>query len=177
MPATPTMQRTLNLKVKKREGFRPFAPAVLAEHADEWFDLDGPSPYMTFVAPVPSATGWSLPHDPGSGDTVTEVGSAEVRSAIPAVTHVDGSARIQTVDDRAGPRAPPDPRRLRRRTGLPGAGQHSFNVRGEPIVATPEDAYRCFMTTDMDWLVLEDCLLARDEQPPWTGPALEIEPD
>ncbi|MEZ5179380.1 MAG: carbamoyltransferase [Acidimicrobiales bacterium] len=163
-------QRTLNLRVKKREGFRPFAPAVLAEHAAEWFDVDGTSPYMTFVAPV-AADRLVDPEGPGvgSGAVLTEV-VAQVRSQIPAVTHVDNSARLQTVDRDQAPAFHRILEAFHRRTGCPVLVNTSFNVRGEPIVATPEDAYRCFMTTDLDHLVLEDCILTRTEQPVWTGP-------
>jgi carbamoyltransferase len=173
-PRDPEIQRSLNLRIKKRESFRPFAPAVLAEHADSWFDLGQPSPYMTLVAPV-AEQHWIDPGQRPSGDatTITDVVS-QVRSAIPAVTHVDRSARVQTVD---AVRAPAFHRILDafyRQTGCPVLVNTSFNVRGEPIVATPEDAYRCFMHTEIDHLVLEDCLLAKADQPAWDGPALDV---
>jgi len=183
-PRNPETQRTLNLKVKKREGFRPFAPAVLAEHAAEWFDLDVPSPYMTLVAQVatermlvPVSVGSGDHHR--SGDDATDLADlvAQVRSTIPAVTHLDGSARVQTVDAEQAPAFHRILTAFHRRTGCPVLVNTSFNVRGEPIVATPEDAYRCFMTTDIEHLLIEDCLLSKVDQPPWTGPVPEPELD
>ncbi|MGN6692726.1 MAG: carbamoyltransferase family protein [Aquihabitans sp.] len=174
-PRDPEAQRTLNLKVKQRESFRPFAPAVLAEHADEWFDLDGTSPYMTFVAPV-AEDRWIAPEGQPAGDTITDV-VAQVRSQIPAVTHVDHSARIQTVDAEQAPAFHRILSAFHARTGCPVLVNTSFNVRGEPIVATPDDAYRCFVNTGIDVLVLEDCLLVRTEQPPWDGPPVDLELD
>ncbi|MEZ5182478.1 MAG: carbamoyltransferase N-terminal domain-containing protein [Acidimicrobiales bacterium] len=170
----PDAQRTLNLRVKKREGFRPFAPAVLAEHADEWFETSGPSPYMTFVDPV--AADRLVPAERTDGATITEV-AAQVRSQIPAVTHVDGSARLQTVDAQQAPELHRILAAFHARTGCPVLVNTSFNVRGEPIVATAEDAYRCFATTDLDVLVLEECLLRREDQPPWDGPMPDLELD
>lgn len=169
-----SMQRRLNLKIKNRESFRPFAPIVLEDRVQDWFELDRPSPYMSIVAPVrgaenedsePDTDNPPSPHDPA--DLAGRL--ATVRSPIPAVTHVDGSARIQTVDaDRN-----PDLHRLLgafdELTGCPVLVNTSFNVRGEPIVATAEDAYRCFMATDMDWLLLDDCLLSKAEQPRSAG--------
>jgi carbamoyltransferase len=174
-PRDPEAQRTLNLKVKQRESFRPFAPAVLAEHADEWFDLDGASPYMTFVAPV-AEDRWVALADDRSGGTITDV-VAQVRSQIPAVTHVDHSARVQTVDAEQSPDFHRILSAFYERTGCPVLVNTSFNVRGEPIVATPDDAYRCFVNTGIDVLVLEDCLLVRTEQPPWDGPPVDLELD
>ncbi len=174
-PRSPDVQRTLNEKIKQRESFRPFAPAVLAEHAADWFVLDDESPYMLFTTRVhPDHLGEPEPVADGA-DIFEQL--AAVRSDIPAVTHVDGSARVQTVD---ADRAPGFHRLLtafRELTGCPVLVNTSFNVRGEPIVNTPDDAYRCFMTTDMDVLVLEDCVLERADQPPWTGPAVELELD
>jgi carbamoyltransferase len=167
----PEVQRALNLRVKQREEFRPFAPAVLAEAAADWFALPGPSPYMTFVAPVaPDRLVAQPAPDP---DRSMADRLAQVRSEIPAVTHVDGSARIQTVDADQAPAFHAILDAFYRRTGCPVLVNTSFNVRGEPIVATPDDAYRCFMSTDLDHLVLEDCILDRAEQPPWTGPLIE----
>ncbi len=172
----PEMQRQLNLKIKKRESFRPFAPAVLAEHADAWFATERQSPYMLFTAPV---RGFELAADvdaagtePPAPDEALGLGAKldAVRSPIPAVTHVDGSARIQTVDAERAPRLHPILAAFHDRTGCPVLVNTSFNVRGEPIVCRPEEAYRCFMTTDMDWLLLEDCLLSKADQPAWTGP-------
>jgi carbamoyltransferase len=171
----PEAQRTLNIRVKQREGFRPFAPAVLSEHASEWFDVAGPSPYMTFVEPVAAAR-WIEPAPAATGAAITDV-VAQVRSQIPAVTHVDRSARLETVDPQTAPAFHRILTAFHERTGCPVLVNTSFNVRGEPIVGTPDDAYRCFMTTDIDALLLEDCLLLRADQPPWTGPATELELD
>ncbi len=168
-----TMQAQLNLRIKDRESFRPFAPIVLAERAADWFDIDRPSRYMSFVAGVRGASALPSEHESADPSQVVDLTArlASVRSPIPAVTHVDGTARLQTVDADHHP----DLHRLLRAfddlTGCPVLVNTSFNVRGEPIVATAEDAYRCFMTTDMDWLLIDDCLLAKDEQPPWSGPA------
>jgi carbamoyltransferase len=165
-PRDPEMQRTLNLRIKQRESFRPFAPVVLAERCADWFEFDGDSPYMSFVAPVRGAEVDDALASP-SDDLVERL--SLVRSPIPAVTHVDGSARLQTVTaERA-----PDLHRLLgafdRLTGCPVLLNTSFNVRGEPIVATPEDAYRCFMLTELDHLLVEDCLFDKADQPPWRG--------
>ncbi len=162
-------QRVLNLRVKQREGFRPFAPAVLAERASEWFDVDHASPYMTFVHKVDQAR-LTMPTEGvlsvQTGATVTDV-VAQVRSEIPAVTHVDHTARIQTVDEVRFPQFHRLLTAFYERTGCPVLVNTSFNLRGEPIVATPIDAYRTFMSTDLDWLLLEDCLLTRQDQPPF----------
>lgn len=171
----PDAQRTLNLRVKQREGFRPFAPAVMAEHASDWFDLEDDSPYMTFVEPVAEAR-LRTPEPLGEGALLTDV-VAQVRSEIPAVTHVDGSARVQTVDRHQSPAFHRILEAFHRRTGCPVLVNTSFNVRGEPIVATPEDAYHCFATTDIDFLLLEDCLLSKVDQPLWDGPAINVELD
>lgn len=168
-------QRRINLQIKKRESFRPFAPAVLAEEAATWFDLDHPSPYMLFVAPVraavPAGT-LASPDAEAAADAPADLAGALARidSPIPAVTHVDGTARIQTVDAASSPAFHRLLAAFHDLTGCPVLVNTSFNVRGEPIVESPEDAYRCFMTTDLDWLVLEDCLLDKREQPAWTGP-------
>jgi len=162
-----TMQQRLNVKIKNRESFRPFAPVVLEERCAEWFEIDGPSPYMSFVAgvrnsttPVESDPTELLPTDPANlGDRL-----GSIRSPIPAVTHVDGTARVQTVDAERYPELFRILSAFEGLTGCPVLVNTSFNVRGEPIVATFEDAYRCFMATDMDWLLVEDCLLDRAEQ-------------
>ena len=186
-PRQPDVQRSLNLRIKNRESFRPFAPAVLAEEAAAWFDLDQESPYMTLVAPV-ARSRWVEPvttsgsstgragGTEGAGATITDV-VTEVRSEIPAVTHVDHSARIQTVDAERAPAFHRILSAFHRQTGCPVLVNTSFNVRGEPIVNTPADAYRCFMTTDIDHLLLEDCLLSKADQPPWDGPETPIELD
>jgi carbamoyltransferase len=164
-PRSPEMQSRMNLKIKFREGFRPFAPAVLADKAGAWFDLQGHSPYMLIVAQV--AADRKLPAAEGD-DALQGLDRLKTRrSVIPAVTHVDGSARIQTVDGRWNPRFRAVLEAFDARTGCPVLVNTSFNVRGEPIVCSPEDAYRCFMRTDMDYLVVEDCLLAKGDQPPW----------
>ncbi|MFN7149966.1 MAG: carbamoyltransferase C-terminal domain-containing protein, partial [Microthrixaceae bacterium] len=165
-PRDPEMQRTLNLRIKQRESFRPFAPVVLAERCADWFEFDGDSPYMSFVAPVRGAEVAEALASP-SDDLVERL--SLVRSPIPAVTHVDGSARLQTV---TAQRAPDLHRLLSafdRLTGCPVLLNTSFNVRGEPIVATAEDAYRCFMLTELDHLLVEDCLFDKADQPPWQG--------
>ena len=174
-PRSRGMQRDLNLKIKQRESFRPFAPAVLADRADEWFELPGPSPYMTFVVPVVGAS--MAPEDPEASADDLHAKLDRVRSPIPAVTHVDGSARVQTVTAERAPGLHAILTAFDELTGCPVLVNTSFNVRGEPIVHTPEDAYRCFMTTDIDLLVLEDCLLRKVDQPPWTAPAPRFEPD
>jgi carbamoyltransferase len=157
------MQSVMNLKIKFRESFRPFAPAVLREHVGEWFELDGDSPYMLLVADVKPEHRLPL-----SADTASVQGLAQLnvpRSAIPAVTHVDYSARIQTVRRDVSPRYYDIIDAFYRRTGCPVIVNTSFNVRGEPIVCTPDDAYRCFMRTNIDALVLGSFLLEKVDQP------------
>jgi carbamoyltransferase len=164
-PRDPAMQRTMNLKIKQRESFRPFAPTVLAEQAGAWFDLDGPSPYMLVTAPVTSSRRVAPPD-------VALHGLARLdapRSVIPAVTHVDHSARVQTLTRGDNPRYYDLIARFGARTGCPLLINTSFNVRGEPIVCTPGDAYACFMRTGIDHLVVGDHLLAKSAQPPWRG--------
>ncbi len=173
---SPAMQLVLNEKVKGRESFRPFAPAVLADCAGDWFDLDAESPYMVFTVSV-RADRRLAPDEPApSGRTVLDQ-VKDVRSTIPAVTHVDGSARVQTVDVERFPSFHGILTAFDDLTGCTVLVNTSFNVRGEPIVCTPEDAYRCFMTTGIDWLVLEDCLLDRREQPDWSDEPAPIELD
>jgi carbamoyltransferase len=161
---SPKMQSTMNLKIKFRESFRPFAPAVLREHVGEWFELDGDSPYMLLVADVQPSR--RLPADPGA-DGLWGIDQLNVpRSDIPAVTHVDYSARVQTVRRDTNPDYYDIIAAFYRRTGCPVIVNTSFNVRGEPIVCTPEDAYRCFLRTDMDTLVLGNFILEKTEQAP-----------
>jgi carbamoyltransferase len=167
-PRSPTMQATMNLKIKFRESFRPFAPVVLRERASEWFDIrpEHESPYMLLVAPVLDER--RTPVDPEAMRTMQTDPDLRhrvnvVRSEIPAVTHVDYSARLQTVDEARNPRLHGLMTAFERLTGCPVLVNTSFNVRGEPIVCTPEDAYRCFLATDMDILVLEDVVIAKDE--------------
>jgi carbamoyltransferase len=152
----------MNLKIKFRESFRPFAPAVLREQVDEWFDLDADSPYMLLVADVQSLR--RLPTSDAAEDLWGIEKLNVPRSVIPAVTHVDYSARIQTVRRDTNPLYYDIIDAFYRRTGCPVIVNTSFNVRGEPIVCTPEDAYRCFMRTDMDVLVLENFVLEKTEQ-------------
>ena len=164
------MQSKMNLKIKFRESFRPFAPAVLKEDAPEYFELDAESPYMLMVAPVRSEllTPESVhPHaKDGSDDMINIIN--QTRSLIPAVTHVDNSARIQTVDEATNPLFTEVLRSFKRRTGSSVLVNTSFNVRGEPIVCSPLDAYKCFMRTNMDVLVLERHILIKTEQPNYT---------
>jgi carbamoyltransferase len=166
-PRRPDMQSRMNLKIKFRESFRPFAPSVLLEHAAEYFDLEVESPYMLLAAPVQQRRQLPMEHAMADGDDMLPVLN-QSRSDIPAVTHVDYSARVQTV----GPEANPEFRRLLQafhaKTGCAVLVNTSFNVRGEPIVCTPMDAYRCFMRTGIDLLVLEDRLLWKQKQPSQT---------
>jgi carbamoyltransferase len=157
----PAMQTTMNLKIKFRESFRPFAPIVLRERASEFFDMgpDAESPYMLLVAPV---RGQRAP-DAGTATGLDRI--RQVRSSIPAVTHVDGSARVQTVDRERNPRLHELLEAFAGITGCPVMINTSFNVRGEPLVCTPGDAYKCFMATDIDALVIDDFVLLKEEQP------------
>jgi carbamoyltransferase len=161
-PRSPTMQKNLNLKVKYRESFRPFAPAVLREDVADWFELESDSPYMLLVADVRK-------------DRRREMNSAEQllfgidklnvsRSQIPAVTHIDYSARIQTVSEATNPLFHRLLKEFKRLTGCPVLVNTSFNVRGEPIVCTPEDAFRCFMGNELDLLVAGNCVLRKADQ-------------
>jgi carbamoyltransferase len=164
-PRSPQMQRDLNLKIKFREGFRPFAPAVLAEKATDWFDLTGTSPYMLLTTAVAPHRLTPLPQTDAQGfDRLRQIGE---QSQIPAVTHVDYSARVQTVHRETNPVFHALLTAFDHLTGCPVLVNTSFNVRGEPIVCTPEDAYRCFMRSHMDVLVLERCILHRNQQPEW----------
>jgi carbamoyltransferase len=155
------MQSVMNLKVKFRESFRPFAPIVRRERVSEYFDLEVDSPYMLLVAPVRSDLRQPLPE----GVTGLDLLKAQ-RSTIPAVTHVDYSARIQTVDGKDNPLLYELLLRFEQATGCGVLVNTSFNVRGEPIVCTPEDAYRCFVNTEMDFLVMGSFVLERTAQPP-----------
>ncbi len=161
-PADPEMQRTLNLKVKFRESFRPFAPAVLREDVAEWFELDCDSPYMLLVAGVRADKRRAV-NDAG------KFGLDKLnmpRSSIPAVTHVDYSARVQTVTADVNPRFHALLARFKALTGVPVLVNTSFNVRGEPIVGTPADAFRCFMATELDLLVVGNFILRKSDQDP-----------
>ncbi len=168
---SPRMQATMNVKIKFRESFRPFAPVVPREDAPEWFELEPgqESPYMLLVAPVRECHRVDIPDgqlrvmetDPDLRHRVNVV-----RSTIPAVTHVDYSARVQTVDEERNPRFYRLLKTFEGLTGCPVLVNTSFNVRGEPIVCTPQEAYRCFLATDMDALVLEDCVLLKQDVEP-----------
>jgi len=162
-PRSAQMQSRMNLKIKYRESFRPFAPVVLAERAADWFELDRDSPYMLLVAPVCGASSAALAE--GEDDMLQLL--ARKRSALPAITHVDGSARVQTLRREQHPLLHGVLCEFERLSGCPVLVNTSFNVRGEPIVCSPRDAYRCFMRTGMELLVLEDCVLQRAAQPPW----------
>ena len=164
-PRHPDMQKKLNLKIKNREGFRPFAPSVLEEEIAIWFDLDRPSPYMLLVAPVAGKQRMALPDNYEKMSIYDRL--YVQRSTIPAVTHVDSSARIQSVSREANPRFWGLLDAFRREHGCSLVINTSFNVRGEPIVCTPADAYACFMRTEMDHLVIGDILFSKFEQPEW----------
>jgi carbamoyltransferase len=157
-------QSTMNLKIKYRESFRPFAPTVLSEKVSEYFDLDRPSPYMLLVARVKEKR--CIPQVHADGKGILERLKAK-RSDIPAITHLDYSARIQTVSRGDKPDYHDIISDFEKLTGCAVVVNTSFNVRGEPIVCSPEDAYKCFMRTEMDVLVMEDCILYKGEQPPW----------
>jgi len=164
-PRSAKMQSVMNLKIKYRESFRPFAPAVLAEDVSEYFEQDRPSPYMLIVAPVNEAL-----RTPMTAEQEQLFGIEKLnvpRSTIPAITHVDYSARVQTVHRETNPRFHAVLESFKQRTGCSVLVNTSFNVRGEPIVCTPEDAYRCFMRTEMDYLVVENFILAKGDQPAW----------
>jgi carbamoyltransferase len=158
-----TMQSVMNLKIKYRESFRPFAPSVLAERVGDYFEQESPSPYMSLVAPLRKSQRIPLPADEPALFGIDKLKSA--RSLLPAVTHVDYSARIQTVHADTNPRYHKLIKAFEDKTGCAVIVNTSFNVRGEPIVCTPEDAYRCFMRTEIDYLVIEDFVLDKREQP------------
>jgi carbamoyltransferase len=162
-PRNREMQRTLNLKVKYRESFRPFAPAVLAEDVSDWFELDRPSPYMLLVADVGQRR--RVEHN-GAGHLDGLDKLKIIRSEIPAVTHVDYSARVQTVHRETNPRFHGLLSAFKAKTGCPVLVNTSFNVRGEPIACSPEDAFRCLMGTEIEMLVVGNCILYKDRQNP-----------
>jgi carbamoyltransferase len=160
---SPAMQSVMNLKIKYRESFRPFAPSVLREHVADWFDLNDDSPYMLLVADVIERRRRKMTDEE---ERLWGIDKLNIkRSEIPAVTHVDYSARIQTVRRETSPLYWEIIEAFRQKTGCPLIVNTSFNVRGEPIVCTPEDSYRCFMRTEMDYLMLETCVLDKREQP------------
>ncbi|MGE7468744.1 carbamoyltransferase family protein [Bosea sp. NPDC003192] len=163
-PRSPAMQKTLNLKVKYRESFRPFAPSVLREDVADWFELDGDSPYMLLVADVREGLRREMTQEEKALFGIDKLNVP--RSTIPAVTHVDYSARIQTVHAETNPRYHRLISRFKALTGCPVVVNTSFNVRGEPIVCTASDAFRCFMGSEIELLVVGNCLLRKEEQDP-----------
>ena len=163
-PRSETMQKSLNVRVKYRESFRPFAPSVLREDVADWFELDGDSPYMLLVADVANHRRREMTAEERARFGIELLNVA--RSEIPAVTHVDYSARIQTVHRETHPRYHALLSAFKRRTGCPVLVNTSFNVRGEPIVCTPEDAFRCFMGTEIEVLVVNNCIARKEAQDP-----------
>ncbi len=159
---SPKMQSVMNVKIKFRESFRPFAPSVLREHVGEWFELDGDSPYMLLVADVRRSRRLPVPDESRALWGIDRLNVP--RSTVPAITPVDYSTRIQTARRETNQLSYDLIGAFYRRTGCPVIVNTSFNVRGEPIVCTPEDAFRCFMRTDMDVLVLETFVLDKAEQ-------------
>ncbi|MCG9875343.1 MAG: carbamoyltransferase [Leptospiraceae bacterium] len=164
-PRNSKMQSTMNLKIKYRESFRPFAPAVLAEKVKDYFEIDSPSPYMLIVAPVNKNHRIAMTSEQEKLFGIEKLNVP--RSTLPAITHVDYSARIQTVHESTNPKFYNLLKAFDAKTKCAVLVNTSFNVRGEPIVNTPEDAYRCFMRTEMDYLVLENFLLSKKDQPVW----------
>ena len=163
-PRSPKMQSVMNLKIKYRESFRPFAPSVLREKVNDWFEMDSDSPYMLLVAPIKKDKRLEMTKDQKQlfGIDLLHV----PRSQTPAITHVDFSARVQTVHEKTHPRYHALLKSFGNQTGCPMLINTSFNVRGEPIVCTPEDAFRCFMRTEMDYLVMENFILDKHDQKP-----------
>jgi carbamoyltransferase len=163
-PRSEEMQKTMNLKIKYRESFRPFAPSVLLEETPKYFEHKGDSPYMLLVAPVKDAQRVVMTDEQKSLFGIDKLNIR--RSSVPAITHVDYSARLQTVDGKYNKRYYDLISEFNKETGCGLVVNTSFNVRGEPIVCTPQDSYLCFMRTEMDYLVVENCLLAKTEQAP-----------
>ena len=168
-PRSPSMQKLLNLKVKYRESFRPFAPAVLREDVKDWFDHDYSSPYMLLVADVKQERRRSMTEEEKRLFGIDKLNVP--RSDIPAVTHIDYSARVQTVHRETNPRFHALLSAFKQQTGCPVVVNTSFNVRGEPIVCTPEDAFRCFMGSEIETLVIGNCVLQKEQQ----NPALKLD--
>ncbi len=164
-PRSTKMQSVMNLKIKYRESIRPFAPSVLAERVSDYFELAGASPYMLIVAPVAENLRIAMSDEQQALFGIDKLNVP--RSSLPAITHVDYSARVQTVHRETNPRYHALLAAFQARTGCGVLVNTSFNVRGEPIVCTPQDAYRCFMRTEMDYLVVEDLLLDKRDQPAW----------
>jgi carbamoyltransferase len=161
----PEMQKKLNLKIKYREGFRPFAPIVPVEDVAEYFEHDGPSPYMLIVKPVKKKRQIAYSNDFDKKGLLDKL--YFLRSDIPAITHIDYSARLQTVHSETNPRLWRLLNEFKRQTGYSVLINTSFNVRGEPIVNTPQDSYRCFMRTDMDYLIIGNYVFDKVKQPDW----------
>ena len=164
-PRNTKMQSVMNLKIKYRESFRPFAPAIKEDKVSEYFEIDRASPYMLLVAPVKESLRIAMTEEEQNLFGIEKLNIP--RSKLPAITHVDYSARIQTVHEQTNPYFYRLLDAFEKRTGCPVLVNTSFNVRGEPIVSSPEDAYKCFMRTEMDYLVMENILLAKTDQPNW----------
>jgi carbamoyltransferase len=164
-PRNAEMQKKLNLKIKFREGFRPFAPAVRLEDKDEYFEMSSSSPYMLLVAPVKAVIRKLVPENYGNLPMMERL--YVERSSLPTITHVDFSARVQTIDVKTNPDFWNLLTEFKSQTSCGVLVNTSFNVRGEPPVCTPEDAYKCFMRTEMDYLVIGNYLLSKTEQPTW----------
>lgn len=158
-PRNPLMQKKLNLEIKFRESFRPFAAAVLAEDVAEYFELDGTSPYMLLVHALRGQHRLAIPRPLAEADIYAQI--SQFRSILPAITHVDFSTRLQTVDGKANPRFWHLLNQFKKITGVGILVNTSFNRRGEPIVCTPEEAYKCFLATGMNWLVINNYLFAK----------------
>jgi carbamoyltransferase len=161
-PRSDKMQKNLNLKVKYRESFRPFAPSVLKEDLSEWFDINANSPYMLFVANISPEKRIKMTNEQKKLFGIDKLNIK--RSEIPAVTHIDYSARVQTVTKNTNKRYYDLISKFKEKTGCPVIVNTSFNVRGEPIVSSPTDAFNCFMGTGLDYLVIGDCILSKKEQ-------------
>ena len=161
-PRSDKMQKNLNLKVKYRESFRPFAPSILREDLNEWFEIDVDSPYMLLVADINSSKKINMTEDQKKLFGIEKLNIK--RSEIPAVTHVDYSARIQTVTKETNKRYYDLISKFKKKTGCPVLVNTSFNVRGEPIVNTPTDAFNCFMGTELDYLIIGNCILDKRKQ-------------
>ena len=161
-PRSPAIQKQLNLKVKYRESFRPFAPSILSEHVGEWFEHDTDSPYMLLVADVQQDKRLAMTIEQEALFGIDKLNVP--RSSVPAITHVDYSARIQTVHSDTNPRYHAVISKFKEKTGCPIVVNTSFNVRGEPIICSPTDAFKCFMGTDLDVLAVGNYLLIKENQ-------------
>ena len=161
-PRSKSMQSTMNLKIKFRESFRPFAPSILDSEVANWFEMTGDSPYMLLVAPIKKSRQLPMTKEQEALFGIDKLNV--IRSEVPAITHVDYSARIQTIHEQTNPVYHALVTTFFEMTGCPLVVNTSFNVRGEPPVCSPEDAYRCFMRTDMDYLVLGNIILAKTDQ-------------